>query len=31
MAQLENIKNSNKDYQQIEKLAEQKANNIFGQ
>jgi deoxyhypusine synthase len=29
LARLENIKNNNKDYQQIEKLAEQKANNIL--
>ena len=29
LAQLENIKNNNKDYQKIERLAEQKANDIF--
>jgi hypothetical protein len=29
LAQLENIKNNNKDYQQIEKLAELKANGIL--
>ncbi|HET7344984.1 MAG TPA: hypothetical protein VFJ05_03825 [Nitrososphaeraceae archaeon] len=29
LAQLENIKNNNKDYQQIERLAEQKANDIL--
>jgi hypothetical protein len=29
LAQLENIKNNNKDYQEIERLAKQKANNIL--
>jgi hypothetical protein len=29
LAQLENIKNNNKDYQRIEKVAEQKANDIL--
>jgi flagellar motility protein MotE (MotC chaperone) len=29
LAQLENIKNNNKDYQEIENIAEQKANDIF--
>jgi hypothetical protein len=29
LAQLENIKNNSKDYQQIERLAEQKANDIL--
>jgi hypothetical protein len=29
LAQLENIKNNNKDYQEIEKIAEQKANHIL--
>jgi hypothetical protein len=29
LAQLENIKNNNKEYQKIERLAEQKANDIF--
>jgi chromosome segregation ATPase len=29
LAQLENIKNNDKDYQQIERLAEQKANDIL--
>jgi len=29
LAQLENIKNNNKDYQKIERLAEQKANDIL--
>jgi hypothetical protein len=29
LAQLENIKNNNKDFKKIERLAEQKANDIF--
>jgi flagellar biosynthesis chaperone FliJ len=29
LAQLENIKNNSKDYQKIERIAEQKANDIF--
>jgi len=29
LAQLENIKNNNKNYQKIEKIAEQKANDIL--